>query len=382
MKIDLYHSIRWSRYKAIVFSELYRIAKNSEFSFRFIQIADTSNNRTSLSPVELSYHQYEHTLLFPGSYEEIPAWKIASTLFFKTLRSNSNLILIPGFDAPEHWAMLIACMMSCKRRATFCDSTLLDRRQSKLKSYFKRFFFSRCSGVFCYGERARQYLAHYGVPSTRIFKRCQAAALPASYDEQNIPEFRVRAAAPTNSPTFLYVGRLSQEKGLDTLVHAFASIKSQLKQARLVLVGGGPLKQQLQELAQGQGIADDVVFTGGTTQDALADHYLSATCLVLPSRSEPWGLVVNEALHYGCPVVVSDRCGCVPELVQEGRTGYAFPANDIAALAERLLKVAAEAADTRAVAQRCLDVIRPYSPTAAAMQMLEGCRAMLTEAVR
>lgn len=382
MKIDVYHNIRWSRYKASVFSELHRISAKEMALFRFTQVADTSGQRTALSKVDLTWHKYPHTLLFTGDYENIPRLPLYRTLFTRIWRTDADLVLIQGFDQPEHWIMLFATILKRKRRATFCDSTLSDRRQSWLKGILKRIFFSLCSGVFCYGERAQQYLAHYGVPSTRIFKRCQAAALPTSYDEQNIPEFRARAAAPTNSPTFLYVGRLSQEKGLDTLVHAFASTKSQLKQARLVLVGGGPLKQQLQELAQGLGIADDVVLTGGTTQEALADHYLSATCLVLPSRSEPWGLVVNEALHYGCPVVVSDRCGCVPELVQEGVTGYAFPANNIAALAERLLQIAAEAADTRAVAQRCLDVIRPYSPTAAAMQMLEGCRAMLTEAAR
>ena len=110
----------------------------------------------------------------------------------------------------------------------------------------------------------------------------------------------------------------------------------------------------------------------------LAARYRSATCLVLPSHSEPWGLVVNEALHHGCPVVVSDRCGCLPELVIEGVTGFSFPDSDAAELASRLVNIVSLVADSAEyVAERCLAVVKPFSAHNAAGQMDFGCRRIL-----
>jgi glycosyltransferase involved in cell wall biosynthesis len=382
MKIDLYHNIRWSLYKASVFRELHRIAVENGYCVRFTHVADTSGQRKALSAVDLSWHDYPHEVLFEGVYEEVPKLKLYKALFSRVLRSDADLILVQGFDRPEHWLMLLAAVLSRKKASTFCDSTLNDRRQGHIKGALKRFFFSCCSGVFCYGERAREYLLHYGVPPHKIFQRYQAAALPESYKMESIPCLREQAAAENAGPMFLYVGRLASEKGLQTLVLAFANAKHHLPGSRLIMVGGGSEENILKKLAASLGLEKDVVFTGGLSQESLSRYYLSATCLVLPSRSEPWGLVVNEALHYGCPVVVSERCGCVPELVKEGVSGYSFPVDDVTVLSKRLIQAVTEFSDARTVAQRCLDVIGPYDPATAASQLLEGCCAMLDRSTR
>jgi glycosyltransferase involved in cell wall biosynthesis len=378
MRLDLYHNIRWSRYKATVFSALHTLSQSAGVNLRITQIADTSSERLSLSDVDLSYHNYPHTLLFAGSYQSIPKWKLMSTLFNRVWHSDADLILLPGFSSPEHWLMLLAAVLRRKKRATFCDSTLLDRPQSKVKGLLKRFFFSACQGVFCYGQRARQYLLHYGVPESRIHLRCQAAALPADYSPAKALEDRLQCSPPTQAPRFVYVGRLSPEKGLDALIAAFAGFRLASPQARLVIIGGGPLRQSLEQQALDLGLGDAVDFAGSMGQEALAEQYLKATCLVLPSRSEPWGLVVNEALHYGCPVVVSDHCGCVPELVIDGITGYRFETGNPDDLRVKLKKVVDELGDVKVTAERCLDLISHYRPDAAAQQMLEGCKKVLS----
>lgn len=378
MSVDLFHNIRWSRYKAVVFTNLYQLASANAVDLRIIQIADTSSERIALSNVDLSYHNYPHTLLFEGSYQSIPKWKLMSTLFNRVWRSDADLILLPGFSSPEHWFMLLAAVLRRKKRATFCDSTLLDRPQSILKGQLKRVFFSACQGVFCYGQRARQYLLHYGVPESRIHLRCQAAALPADYSPAKALEGRLQCSPPTQAPRFVYVGRLSPEKGLDALIAAFAGFRLASPQARLVIIGGGPLRQSLEQQALDLGLGDAVDFAGSMGQEALAEQYLKATCLVLPSRSEPWGLVVNEALHYGCPVVVSDNCGCVPELVIDGITGYRFQTGNPDDLKDKLEQVVVKLGDVKATAERCLDVISHYTPKTAALQMLDGCKKVLS----
>jgi glycosyltransferase involved in cell wall biosynthesis len=105
--------------------------------------------------------------------------------------------------------------------------------------------------------------------------------------------------------------------------------------------------------------------------------FLGSVAMVLPSHSEPWGLVVNESLSYGCPVVVSDLCGCVPELVINGVTGYSFKAEDIEGLAAAMLAVTRMSADRPAAAKRCLDTIAAFTPERAASQILDGCSQIL-----
>jgi glycosyltransferase involved in cell wall biosynthesis len=87
--------------------------------------------------------------------------------------------------------------------------------------------------------------------------------------------------------------------------------------------------------------------------------------------------VVNEALSFGCPVVVSDVCGCVPELVRDGVTGYAFPAGDVDALAKAMMSAALLSKSRGDVAQRCMDVIAKFTPEQAAAQILRGCVSIL-----
>lgn len=378
MKIDIYHNIRWSRYKARVFSALHRLALDQGQDVRFFQIADTEGQRAALSGVEVGYHQYPHELLFAGAYDEIPTPKLMATLFRRVLRSDADLVLIPGFDKPEHWAMLLAAILSGKKRGTFCDSTLYDRPQSAVKGLFKRLFFKLCDGVFCYGQRARQYLLHYGVSEDRIFQRYQAAALPDDYSIEAARAKRLQLAAPPDVPRYLYVGRLSPEKSLDVLLRAFAQVHATLPAASLVVVGGGPQIDELKSLTAVLGLQGAVEFKGGMDQHALAEQYARATCLVLPSRSEPWGLVVNEALHYGCPVVVSDHCGCVPELVLHGVTGFVFKTGMADDLASKLMLLGSNFLDNATVTEHCVDTISQYNPHQTASQILAGCRAMLS----
>lgn len=377
MNIDLYHNIRWSRYKAGVFSALYEQTKDSSCHVNFFQIADTNGHRAALSGVDMSYHRYPHELLFAGSYSAIPKRALIRKLFSKVFRSNAELVLIPGYERPEYWGMLLAALLSGKKRAVFCDSTLKDKPQSWIRGIFKRLFFLGCNGVFCYGNRAREFLLHYGVDRHRIFQRYQAAALPLQYSAEAARVARRRLSPPADAPRFLYVGRLSPEKSLDVLLRAFKAVLADIPRARLVLVGGGKQADEMKSFAASLELADAVEFAGSMDQDALAEQYSMATCLVLPSRTEPWGLVVNEALHYACPVVVSDHCGCVPELVQEGVTGFSFKTDDVSDLAAQLLRVTTTFGDSLEIGEHCLRVISRYTPDVAAGQLIQGCFAIL-----
>jgi glycosyltransferase involved in cell wall biosynthesis len=375
--VTIFHNVVWSRHKGVVFSALHNISAASPIKYSIVQISETEHFRLGFSDVDYAYHRYPMRKLFDGCYEDVPTWRMTYRLTMEVLRTRADLVVLPGYHRPEYWAMLVACILTGKRRAVFCDSTGRDNPRRLLTSIPKRMFFSLCDGYFGFGERSREYLMSLGAKRERIFIPCQAAALPLSFVPERALDERVRARSG-QEPVFLFVGRLSEEKGVDALLDAFGEIVRRIPQARLRIVGTGPQGEALQKATHDAGLDHAVSFVGSLQDEALSREYFGATCMVLPSFREPWGLVVNEALSHGCPVVVSDNCGCVPELVIDGLTGYAFRSGDAASLHRALLKALEAFADTENTARSCMEVIERFDPPHAASNIARGCAMMLT----
>ena len=375
MHVSIYHNILWSKYKGGVFSQVYVQGQARGIGTSFVQIAETDDERIALGDVDLSYHQYPFRLLFRGAYGHPSRWRRVITLVQDLFSNSTDLVVMPGYHRVEYWAMLGACIVLRRKRAVFCDSTEFDRPKANWREYAKRLFFSGCDGFFCYGIRSKEYLLKYGAEESKIVYRCQAAALPHGYDPADV--LARYEAMPRSAPKihrFTYVGRLSIEKGLYDLLEAFAKVHLKASNVRLDLVGAGPLREQLMARVSELKLEDAVAFLGAKRIDEIAELFIASTALVLPSHSEPWGLVVNEALSYGCPAVVSNVCGCVPDLVIDGVTGYSFEVGDIEALSRAMLStIEIVAADRVAVARQCLAVISEYTPNRAASQILDGC---------
>ena len=373
-RVEIWHNILWSNYKGSVFSQLSNLGRKKGIAFTFNQIAETAVSRVGLGAVDLSYHQYEFKLLFKGPYEDIASTNLCRVLAIDAIKTDCHLIVLCGYHRIEYWLQLFLLRLKNKKIGVFCDSTLFDRRQSILKSAFKAVFFSQCDIVFCYGQRSKEYVRSFRVPTSKIIMGCQAAALPQGYSEDLALSMRVQAASV--DPRFLYVGRLAPEKNLVRLINAFSKFASKNPSATLRIVGAGGEEQLLRATASMLGVGTRVLFLGARNQHEIAMEMAAATALVLPSLSEPWGLVVNEALLFGCPVLVSDRCGCVPELVINGQTGLTFDATDEHDMLEALDKAATGFCDKEKVARNCIELVVKFSPEAAARQILDGCIAV------
>ena len=136
---------------------------------------------------------------------------------------------------------------------------------------------------------------------------------------------------------FLAVNRLSSEKNLLRLVEAFGKYKFSGGLWSLVIVGSGPQETALKSVIERNAIKDLVLISWKQYLE-LPAYYALASCFILASTSEPWGLVVNEAMACGLPVLVSRYCGCVPELCRRGTNGYDFDPYNSEALAALMLK--------------------------------------------
>jgi glycosyltransferase involved in cell wall biosynthesis len=160
---------------------------------------------------------------------------------------------------------------------------------------------------------------------------------------------------------FLYVGRFAPEKNLRMLVQAFsvASHHAAVEGWGLVLVGGGPLEEVLRRDALPMG--DRIRFVAFQQIDGLPAYYGLADALILPSLTEPWGLVVNEAMASGLPVVVSHQCGCVLDLVFPGVNGFVTDPHDPKSLAAALVAIAAEPERRQAYGRESARIIQNFS---------------------
>jgi glycosyltransferase involved in cell wall biosynthesis len=181
--------------------------------------------------------------------------------------------------------------------------------------------------------------------SLRIARRPKIALVPNGIDTgrfvlpQNADEIRRRLGISPQAFVIGTVGRLDEIKCQDLLLRVFARLRGQMSEARLLLVGEGPLRQELEQLAARLEIAREVSFAGYQEQP---ERYLAAMdVFALPSRSEGLPLVILEAWAAGLPVVAS-RVGGIPELIENGQSGILFPSGDEEALARALEKIWAD----------------------------------------
>lgn len=159
------------------------------------------------------------------------------------------------------------------------------------------------------------------------------------------------------SPAFLFVGRLVPVKGLDTLATAYAAYREMVDDPwPLRVCGLGPLTGVI-DAVQG------VEMAGFVQPEALPDTFARASCLILPSRSEHWGVVIHEAAAAGRPIICSTTCGASVSLVLDGYNGFVFEAGDAKALAAAMLRVhRASPAVWRQMSEASAMLARQYSP--------------------
>ena len=209
----------------------------------------------------------------------------------------------------------------------------------------------RAFGALLYvGRRNFEYLRHYGVPDKRLFfsphfvdNEWWAANAGRSRKGYGISDMGYRNPSISNiqdprskkrDTVFLFAGKFIPKKRVSDLLEAAARVP----EARVVLVGDGPLKERLEARANQPDLKGRVEFAGFKNQKELPAYLAEADCLVLPSDgTETWGLIVNEAMACGLPAIVSDACGCSPDLIEEGKTGYSYSLGDVDALVDRML---------------------------------------------
>lgn len=239
-------------------------------------------------------------------------------------------------------------------------------RGGKLRRLAHRLVFRRkfreVSAFLAVGKLNAELYRSYGVESRRIFlapyvvdnaffhKRCQKAA-------PNREALRTALGITLGRPVILFCAKLIDVKSPETLIRAVGNMRTQ---AVCLLVGDGELRPCLEKLVHATA-PGRVKFLGFRNQSELPALYDLCDVFVLPSSFEPWGLVVNEVMNAGKPVVVSDQVGSGPDLVRQGENGSIFPAGNVECLTEILDRWCGDEAAREQAGQASLNIISQWS---------------------
>lgn len=243
------------------------------------------------------------------------------------------------------------------------DSNLLNeeakpRRVLAVKRLFLRWLTGRARGFLAVGTSNSQYWMHYGAKPQKVFSA--PYAVDNDYFRRETDRHRPARAQIRSengwrqSYLLLYVGRLSWEKGVDVLIEAMRRISATRPDIGLILVGDGPERETLQIQARD---LPQVRFLGFQDWDQLPRFYAAADLFVLPSRHEPWGMVVNEAMASGLPVLATRRVGAAQDLTIEGQDGFVVQEDDADAMASAIDRACQSEERLRAMGEAAQHII-------------------------
>jgi glycosyltransferase involved in cell wall biosynthesis len=288
-------------------------------------------------------------------------------------RAAPDLIVCGGYNHVAAWQSLSWARRNGVPFSLWAESTTKDLRGGHAWSEFLKTKFLRgCNSFVVPGKSSVEYLRSYGVPAERILTAPNAVdtqifAHRAAVIRRDAATHRQALRLPNRF--FLFAGRLVREKGIFDLLRAYGALSPELREKMgLVFVGDGSARSALRKRAEAIN-PGCVQLVGFAQREYLAAYYALAEIFVFPTHTDPWGLVVNEAMACGLPVISSDAAGCVADLVQSGWNGRVVAAGDVAQIASAMDELARDAELRSLMGQRSRERIEQFSPEAWAAGM-------------
>jgi glycosyltransferase involved in cell wall biosynthesis len=269
-----------------------------------------------------------------SNYGILPAsrGKAFCAMWSEIRRTQPSIVFVAGWSHPLIVAVILIARLSGARVVSMSDTWTSKSYGARALS--KRLILKLIHAFTPGGVRQANYLRAQGVPPKRIFPACMTSDTRAlrnfmiSEGSERRAVLRAEMGLSDTETVFIFVGRLEPVKGLDLLIEAFCSVTN-APTARLLVVGDGTMRDIAVAAAEND---PRILYRGRLEGSALWAEFAAADVLVLPSRSEPWGLVVNEAMSAGLAIVLHDCCGCIDDLVIDGETGVVVPTGNAVAL--------------------------------------------------
>lgn len=292
---------------------------------------------------------FNNITLFPGQVlEEIPAKKMWPALKNKLEELKPDVVFMVGYSLSVIRRAKLWADENKVATVIISDSNEFDKKRYRIFEFLKSLLISRFDAAFVAGTSASKYMQKLGIPEERITYGCDVIDTTffsdrASENKKNSSCVREKWNLPEHY--FLVVTRLAKEKNLQRLLAAYKEyvirFGGELDPWKLIICGTGPEEEHLrgQIMDMPEQIRKKIFLYGYVKQPDIIDFYSCASCLVLPSWCETWGLVVNEAMACSLPVIISNKAGCSFDLVRNDFNGWVFDPFNVSELTSLMTKL-------------------------------------------
>jgi 1,2-diacylglycerol 3-alpha-glucosyltransferase len=312
-----------------------------------------------------------------------PAREVAQRVRETLDRLAPRVLAVPGWSHPAALGSLAWCLRNSRSALLMSESAAHDEPRQFWREWIKRRVVRSFAAALVGGAPQAAYVRALGMAEGAIFQGYDAVDntyfAEQAANVRNMAEAkRARLALPERY--FLASARFVPKKNLLRLLEAYAGYRRRAgaDACHLVLLGDGELRGDIERRSALPDLAGAVILPGFRQYDELPAYYGLARAFVHASTTEQWGLVVNEAMAAGLPVLVSDRCGCAPDLVEVGVNGFTFDPCDVEELAGLMQRVAAMSDGQRdAMGRAGQRIIADWGPERFADGLMQAVQAAL-----
>jgi 1,2-diacylglycerol 3-alpha-glucosyltransferase len=369
-----------SPYRIPVFNAL---AQHERVDLHVVFLSETDAGlrqwRVYKDEINFSYEVLPSARFRTGRSSLILNWKLRACL----KKFAPEAIICGGYNYVASWEALWWAKNRDTELILWSESNRHDARAGlEWVESLKAYFLSRCDRFVVPGKASSEYLQSLGAEAGTISIAPNAVdndwfRRQADSVRERESEFRQRLGLPDRF--FLFVGRLVAEKGIFDLLHAYDQLSADARSTvGLVFAGDGLGKAELEWQAQSVN-PGTICFPGFLHREDLASLYALAEALILPTHSDTWGLVVNEAMACGLPIIVTNVAGCSSDLVEDGWNGYVVPAQNPEELSRAMDALTRDDQLRQKMSARSWHRILDYSPEACADGLAAAALATASE---
>lgn len=332
-------------YRFPIFRELEK-KRNLDLHVWFMSRGKLKNRTWSSKPLKRYSFKYKYIfgwVLNFGFKDNFPFW-VNPLVFVSILKEKPDLVVMLGWDSLTSFLIHFASKISGTKFVLWSGSTVNETSWRRTVTKPLVAIHTRSADAhIAYGTMAKNYLVSLGVDPERIFISYNATDVGrykklCREHKKEYFETKKELSIPLRAKVVMYYGQLIERKGGDLLLDAFSLKHKNKKDAILLFAGTGPFFDDLKEKTVDMKI-QNVRFLENPGDEEICKYYAIADIFVLPSREEVWGLVVNEAMACGLPVIVSSAAGSSADLVIEGKNGFVFKSENSRDLANKLTAI-------------------------------------------
>lgn len=329
MKVVILHTDFRIYWPARIYA-LQQLLNKNNIELHIVEIAG-KGSPYSFSEKEADYKIDNWDILFPDMKMEDLSMSVVKRAIIKKLDEiNPDVVIAGAIAFPSGAVSTLWCKRNKKKIIIFDDAKIDDVKRGGLVNFIKSRIYKNIDAVLYPAKEWDETGFYWGFKKEQIFYGVDVVDNAFWSDNNGVFGYK---------DYFLFVGRQIEVKNLFFLLDAYKRYSESVSiPKKLILVGNGPLHKNIEDFIEKNNIKG-VVLIDFIQQKELPAIYKNAKAFILPSYSETWGLVINEALACGCPVLASKKCGATKTLIVDGENGYSFDPYIIDDLKNKMLQI-------------------------------------------